>query len=49
MVLLHTINSGKKVIFLNGNQIFEEELVSCPWVCAAALGRTVRDCAPPCL
>jgi len=27
VVLLHTINSGKKVVFLNGNQIFEEENV----------------------
>ncbi len=27
VVLLHTVNSGKKVVFLNGNQIFEEEKV----------------------
>ena len=25
VVLMHTINSGKKVIFLNGNSVFEEE------------------------
>lgn len=28
IVLQHTLNSGKKVVFLNGNQIFEEERVS---------------------
>ncbi len=27
VVLMHTLNSGKKVLFLNGNQIFEEEKV----------------------
>jgi hypothetical protein len=27
VVLMHTLNSGKKVIFLNGNQIFEDENV----------------------
>lgn len=27
VVLQHTLNSGKKVVFLNGNQIFEEEKV----------------------
>lgn len=27
VVLMHTLNSGKKVIFLNGNQIFEKEEV----------------------
>jgi hypothetical protein len=28
VVLNHTLNSGKKVVFLNGNQIFEEENLS---------------------
>jgi len=27
VVLQHTLNSGKKVVFLNGNQIFEDEQV----------------------
>ncbi len=27
VVLMHTTNSGKRVIFLNGTQIFEEEKV----------------------
>lgn len=27
VVLLHTINSGKKVVFLNGNEIFEDDKV----------------------
>ena len=28
VVLKHTLNSGKKVIFLNGSEIFQEEKVS---------------------
>lgn len=27
VVLVHTVNSGKKVVFLNGSQIHEEETV----------------------
>lgn len=27
VVLQHTLNSGKKVVFLNGNQIFQDEKV----------------------
>jgi hypothetical protein len=27
VVLVHTINSGKKVVFLNGNQIHEDDKV----------------------
>ena len=27
VVLMHTLNSGKKVIFLNGNQIHQEDTV----------------------
>lgn len=27
VVLMHTLNSGKKVVFLNGNQIHAEETV----------------------
>lgn len=28
VVLMHTLNSGKKVVFLNGNQVHAEESVS---------------------
>ena len=28
VVLMHTINSGKKVLFLNGHEIFQEEKVN---------------------
>ncbi len=38
VVLQHTLNSGKKVIFLNGNQIYAEERVS-PQLKFAALSR----------
>ena len=27
VVLVHTINSGKKVVFLNGDQIYEDDKV----------------------
>ena len=32
VVLMHTLNSGKKVVFLNGNEIYEEEQVGGPLV-----------------
>lgn len=31
VVLMHTLNSGKKVVFLNGNQIHAEETVRVGW------------------
>jgi len=31
VVLMHTINSGKKVVFLNGTQIFEDDKVRTVW------------------
>lgn len=33
VVLLHTLNSGKKVIFLNGDQIFEDDKVRSTRMC----------------
>jgi hypothetical protein len=39
VVLLHTVNSGKKVVFLNGSEIYSEEKVrqmQKVWACCFA-------------
>jgi hypothetical protein len=48
VVLMHTVNSGKKVVFLNGNEIFEEENVrderlGCTSPRTAATGPSLRS------
>jgi hypothetical protein len=42
VVLMHTVNSGKRVIFLNGRTIFEEEKASSPSGRGSSRGKCAR-------
>jgi hypothetical protein len=44
VVLQHTLNSGRKVIFLNGDQIYEEEQVSISTLHATIESFSVQFC-----
>jgi hypothetical protein len=44
IVLQHTLNSGKKVVFLNGSQIYEEEKVGAGMFILKAVWHAMQAC-----